>query len=510
MKNFVENSLVAVCRDETVASYPEAAPFGPGEQFPEYPFPWPAGSTPGNKVYGLVREALRLAGLDSGRYGAPDWNPFGELVSPGDTVLVKPNWVFHHDGRNADPSVLVTNAALIRPLLDYLSIALAGRGRIMVADSPMQSADFDRIVQQSGMAELAGWWQKADPVPLEVFDLRRNRTLATRGDLITGRIELAGDPAGYREVNLGLRSYLAPLDEGCRRYRVTNYVPDEMSRHHNGVAHEYLVAASVLNADLVLNLAKLKTHRKGGITCALKNLVGINGSKDRLPHHRQGPPSAGGDEYRSGNPFKRLVSALGDRLARTGPGLRYRLLWQIRQLAALLATATSSDRISEGSWYGNDTLWRMVLDLNTILVYADREGRLNDRPQRRVFSLVDAVVAGEGDGPLRSEPRPVGLVLAGANPLAVDAVAAALAGLDPHRVPVIDRGFELARGANDLPLANFGLPAVEIASNVPAWQGKTLARPERLEGTLGFRPAAGWEGKIELKAAAGYSPVAGA
>jgi len=36
----------------------------------------------------------------------------------------------------------------------------------------------------------------------------------------------------------------------------------------------------------------LKLHRKAGITCALKNLIGINGNKEYLPHHRLGGSQA--------------------------------------------------------------------------------------------------------------------------------------------------------------------------------------------------------------------------
>jgi uncharacterized protein (DUF362 family) len=55
--------------------------------------------------------------------------------------------------------------------------------------------------------------------------------------------------------------------------------------HHPGV-HQYLVAKEVIEADIIINLPKLKTHRKAGVTCALKNLIGINGNKEYLPHHR--------------------------------------------------------------------------------------------------------------------------------------------------------------------------------------------------------------------------------
>ena len=57
--------------------------------------------------------------------------------------------------------------------------------------------------------------------------------------------------------------------------------------------NEYLLSETVLSADLVVNLPKLKTHKKTGVTLALKNLVGINGDKNLLPHHCVGSPDAG-------------------------------------------------------------------------------------------------------------------------------------------------------------------------------------------------------------------------
>ncbi len=40
-------------------------------------------------------------------------------------------------------------------------------------------------------------------------------------------------------------------------------------------------------------------------------------------------------------------------------------------------------QVEDGDWYGNDTVWRMVLDLNTLMFYANREGVLCDAPKRR-------------------------------------------------------------------------------------------------------------------------------
>ena len=46
-----------------------------------------------NKVYETVRSTFILAELDKQHIGMKEWNPLGEYISPGDTVLLKPNWV---------------------------------------------------------------------------------------------------------------------------------------------------------------------------------------------------------------------------------------------------------------------------------------------------------------------------------------------------------------------------------------------------------------------------------
>lgn len=58
---------------------------------------------------------------------------------------------------------------------------------------------------------------------------------------------------------------------------------------------------------------------------------------------------------------------------------------------------------------------------------------LNATVQPR-FTIVDAVVAMEGDGPIMGKPRPVGLVAMGADVVAVDATCARIIGLEPAKM----------------------------------------------------------------------------
>jgi uncharacterized protein (DUF362 family) len=53
------------------------------------------------------------------------------------------------------------------------------------------------------------------------------------------------------------------------------------------------------------------------------------------------------------------------------------------------------------------------------------------------LSIVDAVVAMEGDGPIMGRPRPLGFVAVGVDPVAVDATCARVIGLEPARMPYL-------------------------------------------------------------------------
>ncbi len=89
---------------------------------------------------------------------------------------------------------------------------------------------------------------------------------------------------------------------------------------------------------------------------------------------------------------------------------------------------TSSN--SKSSVNGNYTVWRMCLDLNKILFYADAAGTLHDSTQRTTLHGTDGIIAGEGEGPLRSEPVALGAFIAALNAPASYWVTTRLMGYD--------------------------------------------------------------------------------
>src|SRR5690242_12394799 len=64
----------------------------------------------------------------------------------------------------------------------------------------------------------------------------------------------------------------------------------------------------------------------------------------------------------------------------------------------------------------------------------------------KTFAIVDGIVGMEGNGPIQGTPRPVGVVVAGADPVAVDATCCRIMQIDPLRVGYL----RLAAGQDQL------------------------------------------------------------
>ncbi len=70
-------------------------------------------------------------------------------------------------------------------------------------------------------------------------------------------------------------------------------------------------------------------------------------------------------------------------------------------------------------------------------MYAAPDGSIKPETQRRFFSVVDGIVAGEGEGPLSPTPRPEGIIIAGFDLVAVDIAAAEYMGLPHLEIPLL-------------------------------------------------------------------------
>lgn len=473
--------------------YPREAPFHPGHEHPEYAFEGFAATEP-NPIYDAVRATFRRADLDAPGFGSPQWNPLGDLIRTGETVLLKPNLVKESHPR--DPGgwrYVLTHGSVIRAVADYIWKAVGEGGKVIVADAPQTDSSFTAIVRVLGLDTIRDFYLGRG-LRFELVDLRQEEWVNQDG-VIVDRRKLSGDPYGNVAFDLGQASEFAEHG-GSGRYYGADYDAGEVNRHHSGGRHEYLIAGCAIESDVVFSLPKLKTHKKAGITLALKNLIGVNGDKNWLPHHTEGDPSAGGDERPSLPPSGRLerrLAASFRRLSRAAPGIGNLVHRRARRLGLRIFGATDSV-VRSGNWWGNDTLWRMCLDLNKLMLYGNEDGTLRPAApgeRRRHFVLVDGVIAGEGRGPLDPDPVEAGIVVFGLHPASVDAACACLVGFDPERIPIVREAFRCER----YPIAEWSWRDVELVGDADEWSGRLSDLPA--SATLGFEPHFGWKGQIE-------------
>lgn len=189
----------------------------------------------------------------------------------------------------------------------------------------------------------------------------------------------------------------------------------------SGTVHHFDLARDIVEAEVIINLPKLKTHQMMGMTAAVKNLFGAIVGLRKAHVHLQ----AGADK----GSFALLLLELAEEI-------------------------------------------------------------------RPALTIVDGVLAMEGDGPGSGEPIQLGLLLAGIEPLAVDVVAAELIGLAPESIwtwVVARRSGRPWTSLDDIelcgaPLAGLRPRAFKPAKNTEVHFGvpKLLQRP--LRRALSARP----------------------
>lgn len=399
-----------------------------------------------------MAEALDALG---GRLGWRDGeSAFGAAIPAGARVLVKPNWVLHRNYTSHGLAPLLTHASLVRAAVE--AALRSGAERVTAGDAPIQGCNFEVLVEETGLRAWADALAAREPRFAGIHDFRRTKSVYRDG--IRDAAEGLRPLEEFVLFDLGGESLLEPISRRPGAFRVTQYDPDQMARTHRSGKHQYLIARAVIDADVIINLPKLKTHKKAGVTCALKNLIGINGNKEFLPHHRVGGSATGGDCYPGRSRVKRALEyALDRQNTARSRGSR----WGWHQLVRALHRVSNAqgDVLGvEGSWSGNDTIWRTCLDLNRILLYGRADGTMATEPQRTVLNVVDAVVAGQGDGPLAPQPLPLGYLLAGTSSAAIDWVGARLLGYDPTLIPIALEAFQDFRW----PLVAFASSAVTV------------------------------------------------
>jgi uncharacterized protein (DUF362 family) len=407
--------------------------------------------------------------------------------------VLKPNWVRDaHLERPGHWDYVITHPVVITAVLRKVLELMTEGGRVSIIDGPEFSSSFEKLLSYYPVAE----WKnqaKAKKIEIEIIDLR-DEIWEDDGHVVTKRSKNEGDPRGSTQVDLsGDSSEFYEHNKSIKGYYGADSNISETNNAHNGEKNLYRVSRTVIECDVFINLPKLKTHKKSGITCSLKNLVGINTYRNFLPHCSLGVREEGGDQfYLSGTKQKieGTLMPLIHQYIRTSPILSKGFSPLMRLGKRIFGN--NKETIRGGSWFGNDTIWRMILDINKVLFYSNPDGSLRPGLQenkKKYISIVDAILCGEGNGPKIPDPKQLNYLIQGSNPAVVDAVCAELMGFDYMKIPVIRNAFRLTR----FPIAFCSAADIIIEFEEGEYTLSDVPNPKK---SL-FRASNGWIGYIE-------------
>ncbi len=385
-----DEAVVAVNRDLSVAYGDE--PYGPTEPFDPH-------DPDTNTAYGLIWKTV------SDLHLGPADNPLAGLIDDVDgdgtiEVVINPNHVDPIPDLNGDRSPVYSHPATIRPLVDML--AMAGAEQILIGDgSDPTGAYFTSRADPMGFTQsyfdqLAALWPGATVSRIDLHNLSYWSWADLGADAgETGASAYSG--SGYTSNNL----------VKAHQYEPYFNTTDPHGRPGPGPTDCIgwtAIADYLLDADVVIDLAKLKVHHYAVSTAVLKNWVGITMASTydyhwrnwcRIAHERYEPA-----EY---------------------------------------------DKV-----FGNDIMWRELVDVHRAVLYW-RNGIVQAAPQRRYLCVLDAINCAEryhvGDA---EDPWHYWLhtVLAGVDPVAVDSVGARLQRFSPRQLPIINNAHAASIGSN--------------------------------------------------------------
>ena len=235
----------------------------------------------------------------------------------------------------------------------------------------------------------------------------------------------------------------------------------------------------------------------------IKGLVGICTNKNLIVHYTLGLPGEGGDQFPP-NHFtpmeERLIKT--ERwmydifLAKQSVPLEYlhrSIYWLHGKFLKPLGLGVAKNKrlLDVGNWYGNDSAWRMSVDLLKLFLFSDKAGKLHKTQQRRVFSIIDGIIGGENKGPLEPDPVESKILIASENFLAADIVGTRLMGFDPLKVKIFT--YLMNEDGWDFGVKSFSDIYVETSN--PDWKNCLENKTNKF---LEYKPYPGWVGHLEI------------
>jgi uncharacterized protein (DUF362 family) len=415
------------------------------------------------------------------------------IIEPGQTVVIKPNWVLQsHEDRALEWEQVITHPAVLSAIIEKVIECLINSGKILIIDGPELNADFEQILKHFPVED----WQKLaekQGIGFRIIDLREEQYIQD-GNVTLKKIKLKGDPSGKVIVNMeNDMSEFFRHEKSVKGYYGAGPDINEANFAHNGSRNLYSISKSAIEADVFINVPKLKTHKKAGITASLKNLVGINTYRNYLPHYSIGTKRERGDQFPEENIEARIES-------KTVLFVKQSLLKTTKYSKVLspvfsfgkLIFGNNERTIRGGSWYGNDTVWRTILDINKVLFYAGANGQIKEFRKgnsKKYLTIVDGIIAGEGNGPKKPDAILLNYIFCGSNPVAVDAVCARFMGFNPHSIPSISNAFKI----NRYPIVDFVYEDIQIILS------DTIHKIDHIPASIikNFKPHRGWLNHIE-------------
>ncbi|AEF85726.1 conserved hypothetical protein [Treponema primitia ZAS-2] len=374
--------------------------------------------------------------MDSENFGNKEWNPLGDYVRPGSRILLKPNWV-NHVNKIGGLDCTVTHPSVIRCIIDYCVVAKAKI--IEIGDAPIQDCNFDFLMETHGYRRLFDYVRNKG-VDILVSDFR----ITVSKYFLSKRIILQNKNKNRCEVvefDLVGNSNFGNIEQN-QRYRSINYPDDKLNNRHNKNHHKYLINKSIFTADLIINLPKPKSHRFAGITAAQKNFIGICSEKDYLPHYRIGAPENSGDESNKLSILGKIFSLLDRQRCKNieKRNIFMQFFYGFMQYCIMKYKNifASGQYFFNGRWHGNDTIWRTILDVNSLLLYGHADGNLDfNSPPRNILTIGDMIISGEKEGPLKPSPKPLGIILVSNNSALFDYIFCKIAQFDYTLIPTV-------------------------------------------------------------------------
>ena len=210
------------------------------------------------------------------------------------------------------------------------------------------------------------------------------------------------------------------------------------------------LSRTIAAAECRVSLALAKTHVTSMVTLSLKNMLSSIHPADRIMMHGH---AGGGNGYRG---WKRpIVEFLkGDSRA---VNMLTRLMGRFRNARGRVRSITLGGRDPFEALKPAELAYlRSVEAMNRNLVALARRTRPH-------VSVIDGWIGMHREGPRHGTPLRLGVVVAGTDAVAVDAVAAAVMGFDPRKIGYLRYAHEAGLGVADLQRINVvGDPIAQV------------------------------------------------